>query len=108
MKSVQELGSIIDKVTPLQEEKKIKQEAVIKALEKKKSDEQLVEYNGRVYKLRFTSPKPALNKKFIEKVIMLYNEEKSSVIPEDFIQYLINKQNEEKGDPKPRLSITKS
>ena len=89
MDHIKTLGSLIDKVRPLQEAKKSTQEQVIKELEKKPADSRAIEHNGRIYKLRYTAAKPTMNKKFIDEVIKLYNDEKKTAIASDFIPFLL-------------------
>ena len=108
MDHVQELGKLIDKVRPLQEAKKSKQDDVIKALARKPADSRVIEHNGRVYRLKYTASKPPINKKFIDEVIKMYNAEKSNAIAEDFMSYIISVQEQRKKEPKPRLAISNS
>jgi hypothetical protein len=107
MNHVQALGALIDKVKPLQDEKKMKQEQLIKALEKKTGDEKSIEHNGRIYTLKYAASKPPLNRKFLDEAIKMYNAEKKGAVPDEFLFFLLQLQAERKKEPKPRLSITK-
>ena len=108
MEHVQALGTIIDKVLPLQEAKKAKRADLIRELEKKPSTERMIEHNGRVYKLKYTSNKPTMNKKFLDEVIKLYNAQQKNGIPDEFMKFILETQEKRKRDPVARLSITKT
>jgi hypothetical protein len=108
MQKVQALSTVLDKVAPLHEERKLKKEEVLTFLQKKPEGEQKMEHRGRVYKILTSSSKPGMSKKFITEMINKFNIESDEKIPDSFMEYVTKQQDERKKPPTVKLSITKA
>jgi len=108
METVHALSTVLNKVAPLQEEKKLKEEQLLKQLKKLPPEQQTVEHDGRIYKLVQSASKPSLSQKFLKQMINKFNSEYAEAVPDNFIEFLRSEQDTRKKPPKARLSVKKA
>ena len=109
MDAIYALTTVLDKVTPLQQEKKNHQADVLAFLQARPSGEQEILEQGRKFKIHTGASRQGLTLKFLREVIASYNLEHDDQVSEEFVKFLMQQQQRRKTkQPRPRLSITKA
>lgn len=102
MSSAERLAKIIDKMAPLQDQKKVTREALMKHMIDTKTKE--ITSNGVVFTLKETKTRPNLSIKYLRSALEDYNSASEDPIDSaDFLNFLKMKRDDE-GQSKVTLS----